>query len=113
MLPAGKHGGRALCPPAGQAREAITAVADQREVVRDARRFDSELADDPGLVVGDATHPVAEDDAVPVDELPEVLVDRADDDLLDLRAGAEAIDSGGDGVIGLVLDHRPYRHAEG
>ena len=95
--------------PAGEPGIAVRAVADQRQVVGDALRLDAELGDHAGLVVGDRAHPVAQDHPLAVHALGQVLVDAADDDLLDARVAADARDAGRDGVIGLVLDHRPGR----
>ena len=45
--------------------------------------------------------------------LGQVLVDRADDDLLDARRVRPAVGGGRQRVVGLELDHRPEHEPEG
>jgi hypothetical protein len=54
--------------------------------------------------------PIVDHDAVPVDALREVLVGRADHDLVDL--GREGARRAGDRVVGFELDHRPRNDSE-
>ena len=49
------------------------------------------------------------DDPAAAHALPEVLVRREDEDLLDGIVGVGDAGGGAEGVVGLVLDHRPHR----
>ena len=113
MAVPGEHQGSRLGAPARHAGDAVGRVAHQRQVVRDRLRADAELVAHAGLVQGDVPPAVEADDPVAGHELRHVLVRRADDDLVDVRLSAPARGGGGDGVVGLELDHRPHDDAQG
>jgi hypothetical protein len=113
MLPGGQDGRGALGSPSGKARKSIGAVADERQVVGNRRGLHAELGDDARFVIGDLSHPIAEHDPLALDQLSEVLVDGAYDDLLDAWINPEASNGRGDPIVGLVLDHGPDGHPEG
>src|SRR5439155_17063046 len=71
-----------LCTPAGQAREAVGAVADEREPVRDRFRCDAKLLLDPWLVPNLSRAPIELDDPVVAHALRQTLVRGAHDHLL-------------------------------
>src|ERR1700756_1354409 len=77
--------GRRLRTPAAKARIAIGCVADERQVVRERRRRDTEFLNHPRFVRGDACAAIQLDDACAANALGQVLVWRADDDLIDAR----------------------------
>ncbi len=66
----------------------------------------------PGLVAQLAAPPVELDHPLPAHALRQVLVRRADDDLLHPRIGRRDRRGGGEGVVGLELDHGPDDHAQ-
>ncbi len=111
VAPPSEHRGRRLGTPAGQARESVRAVADEGEVVRDRRRRHAELGDDAVLVDQPRLAPVELDDPGAPHALAEVLVRRADDDLLDRWVVGRYRGRAGQRVVGLDVDHRPDRHA--
>ncbi len=112
MLVARENGGGRLRAPAGEPREPVSVVADQREPVGDRRRRHAELLSHRGLVEQAPLPAVELDDPRIVDALGEILVVRADDHLLDARVVGRDPGGGGERVVGFELDHGPYRHAE-
>ena len=72
-----------------------------------------ELGDDAPLVDHHVLAPVQLHDAVPAHALPEVLVRRADDDLLHVAVVVGDGGAAGQRVVRLELDHRPHQDPEG
>ena len=70
------------------------------------------FATTPVLVDEDVLAAVELDDPGADDALPEVLVRRADDHLLDRGVLAGHRRRAGQGVVRLELDHRPHRHPQ-
>src|SRR5438093_12310351 len=110
MLPARQHGRGGLGPPARKAGVAVRRVPDQGEPVGNRGRRDPELRAHGVLVVGDHAAAVALDHPLPGDALGEILVRRADHDLVD--GVAEPRHRGGQRVVRLELDHRPDHDAD-
>ncbi len=110
--PAGQDGGRRLGAPSGEPREPVRTVADEGEVIGDGRGADAELCHDTGLVDQEVLAAIELDDAGARDALPEVLVGRADDHLLDAGVVPRHGRRTGQRVVRLELDHRPDHHAE-
>src|SRR2546429_2894762 len=86
-------------------------IAHQREVVGDRGRTDAEARHDTALVAQLALAAVGLDDAVPDHALAQILVGRADDDLLDLSRLCGPNGGRRERVVGLELLHRPDHHA--
>ena len=96
-----------LAPHLGDARDAVRGIADQGEVVGDGRWADAELLVDSSLVQGHVPPSVKTDHPAVLDHLSQVLVRRADDNLLDTSGLTPLMRSRSDSVVGLELDHRP------
>ena len=107
-----EHGGRRLLPEAGDAGDAVGAVADEGEPVRDRPGRDAEARHDTRLVAVAGAPAVAADDLLADHALREVLVGRADHHLLDAGSVAKARGPGREGIVRLELDHRPHDDAE-
>ena len=105
-----QHRRRRLRAPAGEAREAVRAVADERQVVGDGRRRHAELRDHAVLVADNAGAAVELHDLTAHDALRQVFVRRADQHLRGV-AGRDGRRRG-ERVVRLVLDHRPDGDAE-
>ena len=105
-----RRGGRGA--PAGQAGEAVRAVAHQGEPVGNGRGRDAELLPHARLVALLAPPPIELDHPLAPHALRQVLVRRADDDLLHPRIGRRDRRRRGQGVVGLELDHGPDDHAQ-
>ena len=100
--------------PARQAREAVRAVADERQPVGYRRRARPRSARGrPSSSVITPRAPVELDDALADDALGQVLVRRADEHLVDAGIVVRDGRGRGEGVVGLELGHRPHPHAEG
>src|SRR2546425_792336 len=112
VLVAGQHRGGGPGAPAGQAGVPVGVVADERQPVGNRRGPDAELLLDSQLVPQLARAAIELDDTVTAHALRQVLVRRADDDLLDARVGGGHGGRGGERVVGLELDHGPDHHAE-
>ncbi len=104
---------RGLRPDLVHARHVVDAVADQREVVDDARRRHAELGFDPGRIERFAAHRVHQR-RVLVDELSEILVAGRDHGAQAMLAGVAR--QRADHIVGLdTLDfddrpaQRPHR----
>src|SRR5262249_22125124 len=80
-----EDGGGGPGAPAEQTWITVRAVADEREPVGDRYRWHAELPPDRRLIAHLARAAVELDDALTAHALGEVLVRRADDDLLDPR----------------------------
>ena len=101
---------RGLLPEAGQARDPVGGVADQRQEVGDALRPDAAPGPQGLLVDLAAPDPVHLHHPAAGEALAEVLVRREDAHLLDLVA--EAGGGRGERVVGLELPHRPDHDPE-
>ena len=113
MAVMGEHGRGRLAAPAGQAREAVGAVADESQPVGYRRRANPVARPDT-VVVGDHPRAAVElDDAMADDALGEVLVGGADQHLVDATVVRRHRRRRREGVVGLELDHRPDPNAEG
>ena len=104
--------GRPPAPP-GQPGEAVGAVADERQPVRDRPRGHPELLPHPGLVAQGALPAVELDHPLTDHALGQVLVRGADHHLVHGRVLRGDRRRRGQGVVGLELDHRPQRHPQG
>ena len=96
-----------MAPQPGMPGVAIGRIADDGQPVGDRRRGDAPLRANAGFVVDDRPAAIPQDDPLATHQLGHVLVRRAHEDALDLRVVGEAHRGGGDGVVRLVLDHRP------
>lgn len=109
---AAEHRRGALRAPPRDAGDPVGAVADEGEQVRDRGGGHAVLGEDPRLVEHDVAHAIPRDDALADHALAEVLVRRGEHHALDARVAREARGRGGDGVVGLEVDHRPDDDAE-
>ena len=113
VLPAGQdHRRRALAPP-GQPREAVSLVPDECQLVGDRSRARRRTWPRPRLPR--RTSPLRRSSwttRLPTHTLGQVLVGRADEDLLDTRDRLRPRRPHGQRVVGLELDHRPHHHAQ-
>ena len=75
-------------------------------------RTDAELGDHARIIQDDVAAAIPADDARARDRLRQVLVRRADDDLVDARRILEARRARRQRVVGLELHHGPDHHAE-
>jgi hypothetical protein len=112
MLVPGEHDGRRLGAPSGKAREPVGAVAHEREQVGDRGWAHAELLPHASLVEQPPAAAVELHDPRLGHALREVLVGRADQHLLDSAVGSGMLGRGGQGVVGLLLDHRPDANAK-
>ncbi len=112
MVVAGEHGRRGLGPPAGQTGVAVRTVPRQRQPVGNRPGRNAELLPHPRLVAQLGPTPIELDDPGASHALRQVLVRRADDDLVDPRIGRRDRRRRGQGVVGLELDHGPDDHAQ-
>ena len=113
MGPPGQDGGGRLGSPARQSGKPVRAVADERQVVGDGGRADPELGGDTAFVDQHVLAAVQLHHPGPAHALAQVLVGRADDDLLHLGVLVGHFGAAGQRVVGLELDHRPHQHPQG
>ena len=100
-----------MAPQPGRPGEAVGAVADEREVVRDRGRGDAEALLDGGGVASLALAAVELDDLA-ADALRQVLVRRRDHDAAHRGVLGGPHGGGRERVVSLEVDHRPDAHAE-
>ncbi len=113
MLIAAEDRAGGLGAPAGEPGEAVGAVPDQGEIVRDRGGRDAELGSDRRFIDVPGVAAVELHDAGVTDALAEVLVGGADDGALDAGIGGGHRGAGREGVVGFELHLGPDRDAEG
>ncbi len=112
MIESEEHGRGRPGSPAGDPRIAVGGIPHQRQPIRYGARSNAELADHPILVQDDVTATVPADDAHPRDQLCQVLVRRADHDLLHAGLVLQAERTRCQGIVGLELHHGPDHNAQ-
>lgn len=108
-----EDGGGGSDAPAGESGKAIGGVSDEGEKVWDGSGRNSELGDYGGFVAKCPGASIELQYAGSADALREVLVRGANQDAVDAGVGCGKAGCGGEGVVGLVLDHGPDSNAEG
>src|SRR5207248_864627 len=96
---------RGFGAPSREAGIAISAVSDDRQVVRNRLRPHAELLDDSSFIADDLTSAIALNDSRPDDALRQILVRSADHHLADALVLRGIKGCGGQSIIGLKFDH--------
>ena len=108
---AGEDGPRRLRAPAGQSGIPVRRVTDEGEVIGYRHRRYAELRDHRGFVPDGPRSAIQLDDPRAAHALGEILVGRADDHAFDAPVVRRRRSGGGQGIVGLELDHRPDHDA--
>ena len=106
-----KDRGSGLVPPSGQTRKSVGAIADHRQVIGYRLRLHAELGLDAGLVADDVGPAIELNDTCAFNTLAEILIRRANDDLLYAIILRGFSGGGGQGVVRFIVDHRPDYYA--